>query len=85
MKPILLTPLDANGDPIRIDPSSDVAQLVWLLEVARQRGYRIGPAVQIGSLTLQVEDLRQEEGRRNPAAGDPGPWAEHGHTEDGDA
>lgn len=82
MKPIILSTLD--GLPVQVEPTSDVAQLVWLLEVARQRGYRIGPQVQIGSLTLMVEDLRQSEGRENPSANDPGPWAAAGHDE-GDA
>lgn len=83
MKPIILATLD--GLPVHVEPTSDVAQLVWLLEVARQRGYRIGPQVQIGTLTLMVEDLRQTEGRaKNPADDDPGPWVSAGHNE-GDA
>lgn len=37
---------------------TDVEQLVWLLEVCRQRGYRLGPTVQVGSVIAHVADLR---------------------------
>lgn len=64
-------------------PGSDVAQLTYLLEWARIRGFRIGPTVQCGELVLQVRDLRQFEDRRDPDdTPDPGPWARAGHTEE---
>lgn len=69
MKPIHLAPLDETGHPLPpIEPSSDVAQLLYLLETARQRGYRIGPTIRIGNLVTSVVDLRQTEGVHAPAA-----------------
>lgn len=41
-------------------PDSPVAQIVWLLEYGRKRGFRIGPTVQIGDTIVQVADLRQK-------------------------
>ena len=75
---------DVDGNPL-VSPTgdSDVGRLVYLLEWARRRGFRIGPTVRVGTLILQVQDLRQDEGQR--IAGnepDPGPWRTAGH--DGD-
>ena len=42
------------------EPGSPVAQIVWLLEYGRKRGFRIGPRVQIGDCVAEVLDLRQQ-------------------------
>jgi hypothetical protein len=77
---------DIDGNEIAAPPpETDVGRLIYLLEWARRRGFRIGPAVVVGGLTLQIQDLRQTEGlgRSNDAADEIGPWAAAGH-EDGD-
>lgn len=75
---------DEDGAPLALpEAKSDVGQLMYLLEWARIRGFRIGPMVQCGELVLQVRDLRQFEDRRDPDdTPDPGPWARAGHTEE---
>lgn len=76
---------DANEDGEFLsppDPSSPVGQLIYLIEWARLRGVRIGPVVEIGDLKLQIQDLRQHEGRRGgDAEADKGPWAAAGYEE----
>lgn len=42
------------------DPESPVAQIIYLLEYGRLRGFRVGPTVQVGDVTVGVRDLRQE-------------------------
>lgn len=74
---------DIDGNDITAPPAaSDVGQLIYLLEWARRRGFRVGPAIRVGGLTLQVQDLRQTEGRGVPREADPGPWKTAGY--DGD-
>ena len=41
------------------DPSSPVAQFIYLIEYGRTRGFVIGPHVQIGDLIVEVRDMRQ--------------------------
>lgn len=54
---------DEDGNAVPLPPAeSDLAQLIQLLEYGRRRGFRIGPAVRIGKLAVQVQDLRQTEG-----------------------
>lgn len=59
---------------------TDVEQLVWLLEVCRQRGYRIGPTVQVGTVIAQVTDVRltSMEGLGTPTIPTTDVWDEHG-------
>lgn len=78
------TDVDDEGSPLALpDASSDVGQLIYLLEWARVRGFRVGPTVQVGNLIVQVTDLRQTEGRRDrDDTADPGPWAAAGYTEE---
>ncbi len=74
---------DDDGNPLAVpDESSDVGQLIYLLEWARIRGFRVGPTIKIGELALTVEDLRQGrlDGDRTD---DPGPWEAAGHTDRG--
>lgn len=74
---------DENGDPLpAVSASSDVGQLIYLLEWARLRGFRLGPTLQVGGLIVQVSDLRQTEGRRGPSEPhDEGPWKAAGYEE----
>lgn len=76
---------DANEDGDFLsppDPADPVARLIYLIEWSRLRGVRIGPIIEIGDLKLQIQDLRQHEGRSSPtAAADRGPWAEAGYEE----
>lgn len=77
--------IDEHGNPLlEVDPNSMCGQLVALLEYGRRRGFRIGPFVQIGDVRLQVQDLRQDEGRGVAPVDDPGPWVAAGLDEDGD-
>lgn len=72
---------DERGNALpALDPASSVYQLVALLEYARIRGFRIGPTVKIGDVTIQVQDLRQSEGRGVPEP-EVGPWAAAGFPE----
>lgn len=57
--------IDDDGNKILPPPDdSDVARLIYLMEYARKRGFRIGPVVKIGETTVQVRDLRQERQMR---------------------
>jgi len=77
------TNTDDGADLAVPDPQSDVGRLIYLLEWARIRGFRIGPTVRVGALILQVVDLRQDESPRGHEAPiDPGPWAAAGYTGD---
>lgn len=73
---------DDDGNDLPVPPAdSDVGQLIYLLEYGRQRGFRIGPTVQIGNLIVQVNDLRQKEGRTNTNQPETTIWQENGHDE----
>lgn len=41
------------------EPDSPVAQIIYLLEYGRSRGFIIGPRVQIGDTIVEVRDHRQ--------------------------
>lgn len=70
---------DEDGnDLVPPDPKSDVGQLIYLLEYGRQRGFKIGPTVQIGNVTVQVQDLRLPELRQSA---EPDIFEQHGHKE----
>lgn len=72
---------DEDGDPLPIPPAgSDLAALIQLLEFGRRKGFRIGPTVRVGSIVLQVKDLRQPEadGARDVDP-EPGIFAQHGY------
>lgn len=45
------------------EPGTDVSHAIYLLEYARKRGFRIGPAMKIGMVDIQVIDLRQTDAR----------------------
>ena len=42
------------------EPGTDVANIIFLLEYGRTRGFRIGPTLKVGETVLQVVDLRQQ-------------------------
>jgi hypothetical protein len=70
-----------EGDELPpLDPSSDAAQAIALLEWARQRGFRVGPYLKVGELAFQVRDLRQTEGGV-PMKDEGDIFAEHGYEE----
>lgn len=74
---------DSDGNSLTPPaPQTDTERLIYLLEWARLRGFRLGPNLQIGDLVVQVTDLRQTEGRGGGGELDEGPWAAHGHKED---
>ena len=76
-------PIDADedGNAVPLPPDeSDLAQLIQLLEYGRRRGFRIGPTVQIGKLTVQVADLRQDEHERTDEP-QVDAWAAAGYVE----
>lgn len=43
----------------KLPESHDVHAVIYLLEYARARGFRIGPVLEIGTVRLQVADIRQ--------------------------
>lgn len=83
MTPPPLPDSDDEGNPLALpDPKSEIGQMIYLLEWARLRGFRLGPILQIGETIIQVSDLRQREGRRDPDdKPDRGPWDAAGYTE----
>ena len=51
-------------------PGTDAADLIYLLNYCRRRGYKLGPTIQIGRIAVMVTDLRQiEEADASPLAG----------------
>lgn len=73
---------DDEGNNLPVPPAdSDIGQLIYLLEYGRQRGFRIGPTVQIGNVIVQVSDLRQHEGRAQSETPEPTIWQQNGHDE----
>lgn len=81
MKPTGPIDSDEDGNAVPIPPAeSDLAQLIQLLEYGRKRGFRIGPTVQIGKLTVQVQDLRQDEVERKDEP-QMDAWAAAGYVE----
>lgn len=71
---------DDEGRPLTPPPgATDAAQLIYLLEWARLRGFRLGPSIKVGEIVLQVQDLRQREGGAGLDDSDPGPWAAAGY------
>lgn len=72
--------VDGNDLP-ELPQDSDVRSLLHLLEYCRVRGFAVGPHIQIGSVIVEVRDLRQAEAGRRGAP-ELGVWEEHGHKED---
>lgn len=70
---------DANddGDPIEF-ANDDVKAMIALLEYGRRRGFRFGPVIKIGSVELQVADLRDA---KKESSSDVDPWAAAGYEE----
>lgn len=70
---------DDGNDLTPPPPDSPAGQIMYLLEWGRQRGFQIGPRIQIGDVTLEAWDLRRT--KQNAAPEDRGIWAAHGHDE----
>lgn len=52
--------IDDDGNELPKPPQdSAVWAVIYLLEYGRKRGFRIGPQLQVGEITLNVADLRQ--------------------------
>jgi hypothetical protein len=74
--------IDDNGNIINPpDMTSDVGQIIYLLEYCRKREFMIGPTVQVGDVIVQVRDLRQvakmrQDTGKAPEDGDV--WTRHG-------
>lgn len=77
---------DEHGNFLpELDPTSDVAQIIYLLEYGRKRGFRIGPTVQVGNAIVQVSDLSQErEAADASVRAEPTIWQENGHDDSQD-
>lgn len=45
------------------EPGTDAAHVIYLLEYARKRGFRIGPELKVGAIEMSVIDLRQNDAR----------------------
>ncbi len=77
--------LDDDGNALPApDPTSDVGQLIYLLEYARLRGFELGPTLQIGNTVVQVKDLRQRAeqfDRETTKVSERSIWQENGHDE----
>ncbi len=74
---------DEEGNALpRPEPGRDLDDLIQLLEYCRRRGFRIGPMVRIGKLTLQIQDLRQTEGRGGEPKPEKSIWEEHGYRDE---
>lgn len=74
--------IDDDGNIIAPPPpDSPVAQIVWLLEYGRKRGFRIGPTVQVGDTIVQVRDMRLKEEQPQPRAAETTIWQENGYDD----
>lgn len=63
--------VDEDGNTIASpEPGSPLAQIIYLLEYGRLRGFQVGPNVQFGDVIVQVKDLRQERDFAKARAGD---------------
>lgn len=53
--------LDEDGNALQPpEPGTDAANAIYLLEYARKRGFRLGGTLKVGSIEMQVLDLRQQ-------------------------
>jgi hypothetical protein len=75
---------DDDGDPVpQPAKESDLADLIQLLEYGRRKGFRVGPMVRIGKITVQVSDLRHRAAAVEETAPEPSIWQEHGYDDRG--
>lgn len=52
--------IDDDGNALAPpEPGSPVANIIYLLEYGRKRGFQIGPIVRVDGTAMQVRDLRQ--------------------------
>lgn len=75
---------DEHGNELpELDPASDVAKIIYLLEYCRARGFVVGPNVQVGDTIVQVKDPRvlRDLDRGDPDAREADIWEQHGYVE----
>lgn len=73
---------DENGEEFPpLDPNSDVAKTIHLLEWARARRFRLGPVVQVGDVIINVVDLDQVSVNKRPDADEVDIWTQAGHKD----
>lgn len=73
-----------EGEELPPNPNADVAAAIHLLEYARSRGFRVGPVLEVGSVKMHINDLRQQKNEKlggDPRPVDRGIYAEHGLNE----
>lgn len=74
--------LNIDDEPLPVpDAGTDVAHAIYLLEYARRNDFRVGPMIRVGSLIMQVSDLRQNASGAKDNAVDPSAWAAAGYEE----
>ncbi len=75
--------IDDDGNVIPPPPaSSDVHQLIWLMEYCRRREFLLGPTVQVGSVTAQIVDPALRKKLGNDVGDERTIWQTPGHTEE---
>lgn len=63
--------LDDDGNLLAPpEPGTDAANVIYLLEYARKRGFRLGGTLKVGEIVVQVVDLRQAAQQDRPSAPD---------------
>lgn len=80
----------SDGDALPALPADhDVMAAIHLLEYARSRGFRVGPYLIVGSVKVQIRDVRQEKLENMggvPERSEPlPPWFDIGEPEPGTA
>ena len=73
-RPLPPGPVEYDDDGIAVPQpaaESDLADLIQLLEYGRRKGFRIGPMVRIGKITVQVADMRQRAAATAPDEPEP--------------
>lgn len=51
---------------VDLPKSDDVSRAIHLMRWARREGYRVGPTLIVGDVTMQIEDIRQSRIEANP-------------------
>lgn len=61
-----------NDLPTATAADDHISRALYLLEYCRQRGFRVGPVVTVGDVTMQVEDIRQAKVEGQSFEAEPG-------------
>lgn len=75
---------NADGEMLKPPPDdSDVAQIIYLLEWGRMRGFVLGPTIQVGETIVQVTDpVLERRVKADATSSNPRPatiWEEAGY------